>query len=331
MNKDNTYYESLIGRYLNGEAGPSEISELAAWVSSAEENRLLFTRTRKAWALAESVNMEVMADVDAEWAALKKSLGQENSPVVRKLEVSHRRSFLRVAAILLVFILPSVIYFLFFMNPGMNSLVADARQVEETLPDGTQVTLNTGSSLQYPSEFKGSERRVALQGEAYFDVAHKPEMPFVIEAGDLQVKVLGTTFYMNAREDDEQMEVVLLSGSVALSYAGKDMLLEPGQKAVMLKKQREIVRQPSDDPNLLAWKTRVLRFNDTPLQEIVELLSKVYQRDIRLMNQEISDCRLTATFEKESLEAILMVLQSTLDINVRPNGQVIELSGESCE
>ncbi len=331
MNKDNTYYESLIGRYLNGEAGPTEISELAAWVSASEENRLLFTRTRKAWALAESVNMEVRADVDAEWAALKKSLEQEDSPVVRKLEVSHRRSFLRVAAILLVFILPSVIYFLFFMNPGMNSLVADVRQVEQTLPDGTQVTLNTGSSLQYPSKFKGSERRVSLQGEAYFDVAHKPEMPFVIEAGDLQVKVLGTKFYMNAREDDEQMEVVLLSGSVALSYEGKDMLLEPGQKAVVLKKHKEIVRQPSDDPNLLAWKTRVIRFNDTPLQEVVELLSKVYQRDIRLMNQEISNCRLTATFEKESLEAILMVLQSTLDINVRPNGQVIELSGESCE
>ena len=331
MNKDATYYEVLISKYLSGEAAPAELAELRDWVGLSDENRILFTRTRKAWALAESVHVETNTDLDGEWAALQSRITWDEGGKLRKLDTHHGKTLMRVAAIALVLIIPSMLYFLFFMSPKTNMLVADEIQVESTLPDGTQVTLNTGSSLQYPGKFKGGERKVALKGEAYFDVAHNKEKPFVIDAEDMQIRVLGTSFYVNTGNEDNNMEVVLLSGSVKLTYAGKEMLLEPGEKAVVLKDFNEIVRQPSDDPNLLAWKTRILRFNDTPLSDIVALLSRVYQHDIRIMNPKIEDCRITATFEKQSLEDVLLVLQSTLNIKVRPNGQTIELSGESCE
>jgi len=331
MNKDTTYYELLISKYLSGETDAAELAELRDWIVLSDENRSLFTHTRKAWALAESMHVETNTDLDAEWSALKNRIAADKVPRVRKLNTRPEKTILRVAAIALVLILPSVLYFLFFMTPNTGMLVADRQQVESTLPDGTQVTLNTGSTLLYPQKFKGDERKVALKGEAYFDVAHNQEKPFVIDAEDMQIRVLGTTFYVNTNSKDNNMEVVLLSGSVKLTYAGKEMLLEPGEKAVVLKNFDEIVKQSSDDPNLLAWKTRILRFNDTPLKEIVTLLSKVYQNDIRILNPEIEDCRITATFEKQSLEAVLMVLQSTLNIHVRPNGQTIELSGESCE
>ena len=172
---------------------------------------------------------------------------------------------------------------------------------------------------------------MSLEGEAFFDVAHNQEKAFIIEAERMQIKVLGTSFYVNTRGGNNTMEVVLISGSVQLNYGDKEMMLEPGDKAIVLEESGEIVKQENKDPNLLAWKTKKLRFNDTPFSEIVDILKKVYQKDIIVMNPNIMNCRITATFDGQSLEAVLMVLQSTLDINVRPNGSQIEISGEGCQ
>ena len=127
------------------------------------------------------------------------------------------------------------------------------------------------------------------------------------------------------------MEVVLMEGSVQLDFNGNQMVLQPGDKAVILKQHGEIVRQENSNPNLLAWKTKVLNFTDTQLHEIVEILENVYHRDIIILNPEINNCRITATFEGKSLEAILLVLQSTINITAKPNGDSIELSGSGCE
>ncbi len=164
-----------------------------------------------------------------------------------------------------------------------------------------------------------------------FDVAHNKEKAFVIDANEMEIRVLGTSFYVNTNAADNTMEVVLMSGSVQLDYNGKQMLLEPGDKAVVLTQYGEIVKQENRDPNLLAWKTRNLRFDDTPLNKIIDILKKVYHKDIVLLNPEIGNCRITATFEGQSLEAVLLVLQSTIDITARPNGDMIELSGKGCQ
>lgn len=330
MNKDNTYYEILIGKYLSGEADAGELAGLKAWIAASKENHYIFSKTCKAWSLTEAANIETLTNLNHEWEALKPRLDIHEEAKLRKLTAAPPVNFLRVAAILLLFIVPSVLFFWFFMNPVKDVLIAAEQSIESTLPDGTQVALNSGSSLQYPSQFKGRERRVSLKGEAYFEVTHLPDKPFVIEAGDMRVMVLGTSFYVNTNSPENTMEVVLMSGSVKLTFAGKEMTLAPGEKAVVIKRHHEIVKQASDDLNLLAWKTRVLRFNDTPLGEIVEILKNVYQKEIIIMNPAIRECRITATFEKQSLEAVLRVLQSTINIRVRANGPVIEISGEAC-
>ena len=254
-----------------------------------------------------------------------------NATTGKKTAFQGRRNFFRVAAVLLLLIAPSIIYFWFFMTPAEDQLIAREHIIESTLPDGTEVTLNNGSTLNYPSRFKGDERKVSLEGEAYFDVAHNKEKAFVIDADDMQIRVLGTSFYVNTHSNDNTMEVVLLSGSVQLQYNDKKMLLEPGEKAVVFKQYGEIVKKENKDPNILAWKTKKLRFKDSPLGDIIEILKKVYHKDIIVLNPDILDCRITATFEGQSLEAILLVLQSTIDISARPNGDKIELSGTGCQ
>ncbi|MEN8224099.1 MAG: FecR domain-containing protein [Bacteroidota bacterium] len=331
MDNTATYYETLIARYLSGEADADQIAELNAWISSEEENKQLFTSMRESWALNEALNVENNTDLDEEWSAFSSRTGISDEAVSRKLQPQSSRRFMRVAAILLILIVPSITYFLFFMNPGEDVLLAEDHIIESTLPDGTQITLNTGSSLHYPSKFKGKERKVSLEGEAYFDVAHNKKKAFVINAKEMQIRVLGTSFYVNTRADDKTMEVVLMSGSVQINYKDKEMLLEPGDKAVVLTSFGEIVKQENNNPNLLAWKTRKLQFNDTPLGEIVDILKKVYQKDILVLNPDVLNCRITATFNGQSLEAVLLVLQSTIDIKVKPNGKVIEISGEGCQ
>lgn len=331
MYKQATYYETLITSYLSGEAGMAEVSELNTWLAEDDANLQLFRDYRKSWALQEAQRIENSTDLDSEWAAFAERTGIAKDPVSRELMPQSRRRFIRVAAVLLLLIASSLIYFWFFMPPGEDMLFADKQVVESTLPDGTQVALNAGSSLHYPSRFKGNERKVSLEGEAFFDVTHDEEKAFVINAEEMQIRVLGTSFYVNTHSDDNTMEVVLISGSVQLSYNDKQMLLEPGDKALVLKQHGEIVKQQNKDPNLLAWKTKKLRFDNTPLSEIIDVLKKVYHKDITVLNPEILNCRITATFEGQSLETVLLVLQSTIDITARPNGDKIELSGKGCQ
>jgi len=295
------------------------------------ENMQLFKDLRKVWTLQQAVHVENTIDLDNEWESLTTRTGLYNKSTAKKLSLQTRRSFLRIAAVFLLLIVPSAIYYLFFLPPGNDILLAENHVVESTLPDGTQVALNAGSSLSYPEKFKGKERKVSLDGEAFFDVSHNEMQAFVIRAEDLQIRVLGTSFYVNTHAEENTIEVVLISGSVQLNLGEKQMILEPGDKAVVLKQHGEIVKQENTNPNLLAWKTRVLRFDDTPLLEIIDVLENVYHKDIIVLNPDINNCRITATFEGQSIEAILMVLQSTIDITAKPRGNSIELSGAGCQ
>lgn len=319
-----------MARYLAGEADAPEVEKLKSWLRNDPAHTGIFRQYRKSWSLLQAKAADEHISLDEEWEALSARTGIQPEAVSRKLFPSGRRSIVRAAAIAVILILPSLLYFWLYMHPGEDRLVASKQVVESTLPDGTQVALNSGSSLEYPSRFTGKERKVRLKGEAFFEVSHDAEKAFVIDAEDLEIRVLGTSFYVNTASDNNNMEVALMSGSVKLEYRGKQMLLEPGEKAVVLRQYGEIVKQPNKDPNLLAWKTGILRFNNTPLSDIIDVLQKVYHKDIRAVNPEILHCRITATFEGESLQEVLTVLQSTIDLQVRPNGNAIELSGEGC-
>ena len=331
MDKTPTYEETLVARYLSGEATAGEVRELKNWLDADVAHLTYFRETRKAWALSEMARAEVSTNVDNEWNTFAARHGISSQTKERTLSRNSWGRLSRIAAAFLVLIVPSLIYFLFFMSPGQNSLVAENQLLESTLPDGTEVVLNKGSVLQYAKKFRGNERKVVLEGEAYFDVVRNEKKAFVIDAEEMKVRVLGTSFYVNTLGMDNTMEVVLLSGSVQLDYNQSSMVLEPGEKAIVSKSSGEIEKQQNNDPNLLAWKTKVLRFNNTPLSELVSVLEKVYNKDILIMNPDLLKCRITATFEGETFESVLQVIKSTLNITIRPNGNKIEFSGEGCE
>ena len=333
MKEADAYYETLITRYLSGESSVDEASDLLLWLKDNPANINLFMEMRKTWVMQYAQIVDQVTDLDDEWQAIYDASETPDDPVVKTPRKLPPMFMSGVAAAILLVLVPTLtlIYFLVFNQPQQNTIFAEGRVLESILPDGTQVTLNEGSILYYPSRFTGNERVVTLEGEAYFDVSHNEDKAFVINASKMKIRVLGTSFYINTRADTETMEVALISGKVAVNYGEQEILLKQGEKAIVNKQSGNIVTEPNLNLNMLAWKTKTFQFNDTPMNKIVEVLENAYNKEILVMNPEINNCRITATFKGQSLEAILLVLQSTIDVTARPNGNRIEISGAGCQ
>jgi ferric-dicitrate binding protein FerR (iron transport regulator) len=174
---------------------------------------------------------------------------------------------------------------------------------------------------------------VTLQGEAWFEVAHDKSKPFIVAAENVRIRVVGTSFFVNAKTGNDAKEVILASGIVQVYYDDKpekSAMLLPGDKAELITGGYEIVKTTNRDVNYLAWKTKRLVFTNTPMNEVVALLTRVYNTNVRLSGAGLSDCTITATFDNQSLESVLNVLKATLDLQVRNSGAGIELSGHGC-
>lgn len=161
-------------------------------------------------------------------------------------------------------------------------------QYQLTLPDGSKVWLNAATSLRYPTVFNGNERKVTLTGEAYFEVAHaalpgsNTHLPFIVETGDVNVKVLGTHFNINAYHDEAHIKTTLLQGSVdVVSKQKQTVRLSPGQQSQWSNASgiMELVRE-ADIEQAVAWKNGLFKFNSTDLGAIMRQVSRWYDVDI---------------------------------------------------
>jgi len=154
-----------------------------------------------------------------------------------------------------------------------------ARQFRITLPDGTQVWLNAATVLHYPTAFTGSERKVQLTGEAYFEVAQNAHQPFRVMIGDTAaVEVLGTSFNINSYADEPVVRTTLLEGSVRMKKKQETVLLQPGEQAVM---QHHIsVSKNVDVAGVVAWKSGKFNFEGVSLEEFMRQLARWYDIEV---------------------------------------------------
>ncbi|MFH1161387.1 MAG: FecR domain-containing protein [bacterium] len=353
MDTNETYSPDLITRYFTGEATPEEVHTLSAWVAADPANASVFEESRRSWLAVMAQEIDAQVDLDREWSEIEVKLHPQKQPKVQpnrtvtttKPPVIQMvpdgidwRVFLTraslIAAVIVVLLIPSWIAYRYFTKVEITKLTATTDVLDATLPDGTIVTLNTGSSLEYPEDYGSRSREVTLIGEGYFDVATDSVRLFIIASGDARVKALGTSFYVNTLKEGGNMEVVLVEGSVAVYFedtwaTGKTII--PGEKAELLQASRRIMISPNDDPNFLAWKTRRLVFLDDRLDAIIGTLNKVYNVHIVLAAKNLAGCRLTATFERQSLESVLHVVGATLDLRAETTSTEIVLYGKGCD
>jgi len=146
-----------------------------------------------------------------------------------------------------------------------------SKVIDMTLADGSHIWLNAGSSVTYPVAFVGNERKVEIDGEAYFEVAHDANKPFYVSKGEMSVQVLGTHFNVNAYDDEQNIKVTLLEGSVKVN---NKVVIKPGQQAVV-SNQLQVVNVIDID-KVMAWKNNEFIFDDDNLEDIMRELSRWY-------------------------------------------------------
>jgi transmembrane sensor len=338
MENDSTYYTDLITRYFSAEANESEMQMLADWIKLSPENQKNFEEYQQIWLNIEKERTEKLIDIDDEWNKIsKKTIHAQNEPKVIQLKPESKpNTFLRIlkyAAIFILFAVSATFLYYYFTKPQTKQLLAQTETVESKLPDGTSVTLNKGSVLEYPSKFEKNKRSVKLKGEAYFNVTHDDTKPFIIAADDIVVEVLGTSFYVNTDNPEGKVEVILTTGKVAVYYKDKPddkIIMEPGDKVELTKNQESISKTVNEDENYLSWKTKKLIFEDESLKDIVNTLNKVYRSKIQIKDKNIANCKITATFENQSLDAVLNVIEATVDVDINKTADVIQISGKGC-
>jgi ferric-dicitrate binding protein FerR (iron transport regulator) len=347
MKNDPTYYVDLISRYFSGEGTSEEMVVLSEWIKSSPENQKLFNEYQETWISIEDSRINAEINVDEEWEKIKPLINNttilketKHIPVI-PLNAERTTSWnffykaIRIAAIFIVIASISFIVYYYLNQSKEKILVAQTETIEGKLPDGTSVTLNAGSTLNYPDKFKGDKRKVALKGEAYFNVTHNETKPFIIEANDVRVKVLGTSFYVNTNASNGQGEVILTTGRVAVYYDNtpdKVTILEPGEKAVFSKTEQKIIKSENDEINYMAFKTKDLVFSNTTLMDVVKTLNGVYHSNIKLRNNYIANCTFSGKFLDYSLDSILKVIKEALPVSInRSAGNAIEISGNGCK
>lgn len=153
-------------------------------------------------------------------------------------------------------------------------------QYHITLPDGTEVFLNAGSTLSYPTRFAGKNRKVTLKGEAYFEVKKNPEMPFLVNVNNRQqIEVLGTHFNVKAYPDESMISTTLLEGSVKVVANHQRLQLKPGQAAINnLSGSLSVV--PADLDEAMAWKNGLFVFNNENITTVMKKISRWYDVDV---------------------------------------------------
>lgn len=158
----------------------------------------------------------------------------------------------------------------------LNKLIVPyGKRTSVTLPDGTEVWLNSGTQLDFPSKFTGSKREIGINGEIFINVAHNSKIPFVVHVQDMDIFVEGTSFNISAYHDDNRKTVVLVKGKVKIETAGKHIAeLLPNEKLEVT--GNDITKESVDVSDYISWTKGILEFDETPVSEILKKIGRYY-------------------------------------------------------
>ncbi len=336
MNNNDTEREEVFYRYFREELTMEEKAEVEAWSNASFENQQEIEKARimhldlLGLAFYENVNLH---EVDRSWEQLKK----DNK--IKSIHQPPSSSFTLLKYAASIALILTSVFVIYYYQTQMDLPVestfeeislASAEEVKKvTLPDGTQISLNQGTRIEYLEPFQNNERRIKLTGEAYFDVARRPKQPFVIEVGNTEVRVLGTKFYIHQPSANELI-VQVDEGKVLVSHNEIHEIAETGQQ-LTLDLQTGTILETQDETGISSfWKTRKLIFNETTLEEVMTIVNEAYNSSIQL-DGSTEGCSLTVTFDNEEFDNVLEVITSTLNYELIEDQGSYILKGAGCE
>jgi len=312
----------LMAKYFAKEYSDNERNELMSWINENIENEILFFETQKNWEILNFKNNMKEVNVDKAWEKVKSKIERENELTVNieKNSVFHLSTFMKYAALGLLLISVGVVSSRIYKNSiaknnQIEYLATNSDKNEIILSDGTIVNLYPNSKLIYQKQFTTNERKVKLEGEAFFDVTKNPDKPFVIEVENTEVKVLGTSFNINSNLPEQQVEIFVETGLVQVTKKNgqeESVLIFPGDIVTVSKEN--INQTKNRNQNITAWKTKQIIFKEETLESVFNTLNKVYKANITCNDSTILDLRFTSTFKNQNFDSVISVICLAFDL-----------------
>ena len=329
--KEHNEFRTRVVKYLSGEMESSEQGDFEQMLASDEVKRDLFASYEKIWDGVETAADSNRYDLDAEWNQFSDKLDRRAG---RYRLQPFRRSLLRIAAVFLVGLAGIGGWLVVMEYSGYERISSHQGKELIALDDGTLITLNEGSTLKYSVGRKSNERKAFLSGEAYFEVNRDTLRPFIVVAGEAVVEVLGTSFNIRAYKATEMIEVSVQTGMVSMTdkrLTENQLILQSGNTGLFNRSDNRLEFIGRADPNTFAWKTGKLVFSETPLSEVVEVVSRVYGVSLKISDEELADCPMTVSFSDQEFSAVLNVILNTFDLQAERRDGNIFLTGPGCE
>ncbi len=333
----NNIDDSLLARYLDGSTTDQESAMVEAWINNSTENQRFFDQFIKIWEKSKEVAYTPDIKFNKK-AAFENVLSRIEEGTPNKKEGSKSGKvialnswFTRVAAILIIGIGIYIMYQFLMPSDSTILMTAENEHALIVLPDNSTINLNRGGKIKYAENFKDN-RKVSLNGEAFFEVESQKESPFIIELSELEVMVIGTSFYITALENEDFIEVGVKTGIVEVKKTSNSnkITLTKSESIIYIKSSESFERPKKLDENKLFWKTSVLEFNNQPLNQVLSTLEKAYGKNIIFQNSEMENCYFTGRFKSAELEEIINQLALSFNFETTLGDEII-ISGKACE
>ena len=316
----------LISGYFIGSLSESEQQELKNHLALNSEDRKIFEDYRLLW--EESGKRTTLKPIEVE-----KSLSRT------KLRLYFRKTNIfsllqRAAAVFILAGLFSAAYIYSHSPVPVSDNREQPIMMQEVsaifgtrtkfkLSDGTTVYLNSGSKIIFPVQFKGNTRKVELVGEAFFEVTPNEAKPFIVATSEINVKVLGTAFNLQAYPKSHEISTTLVHGKVVLETESAGILkqiaeLKPSDHAVFNVENKAIKTSAEEDlDKFIGWKDGKLVFFNDPIEKVSDKLGNWYNVTMKINNSDLKKYRFTATFTDEPIEQVLDLLSKSSPIRYR--------------
>jgi transmembrane sensor len=334
----------LLDRYLAYDATPEERARVEAWLAEDLEHWAQLAALRDARERAALSDEAVEQAKVQVWARIAGALDRAREQVPHRpsaprefaLAAPRRWNAWAQLAAALVLVIGGALA-LRALRSHVHAPAPIAMRIATTgrgertllhLPDGTPVMLGVASTLRYPVTFGARSREVLLEGEAYFEVVHDERRPFVVRAGELIAKDLGTEFTVRAYPEESRAQVVVREGRVSIRAAGSaiaaERMVAPGELG-RLGTGNEPVVEPADTALYFAWTEGRLVFDRTPLREALPELGRWFDLDFRLADTALGGVPLTATLTTQPTPEVLANLAASLGLRMRREGRRVTL------
>lgn len=325
MDSSTDNYKILLEKFFNKEATKKEIELLADWMKEKDIPEEFNSYSEQFWELSsDRIDEQIEQEM---WNVITIKTGN------RKKRLYFNPMLYRIASMILLPVCICLgVYVTILSNIGkeresdtFEMLVDKGQKASVILPDGTKAWINSGTRLSY--NYSNNERKVHLDGEAYFEVAKNLEKKFLVNCDGLKVEALGTAFNVKGYNSDETVSVALLEGKVKVFNNANTAILTPNQSLSFNKNNDVFTRaEIKDSREIDFWRRNILYFRSASLAEIAKTLERLYGVTVSFEDQELKDITFSGSIRNSSLNNVFHIISLTYPIHYEIKNDVITIS-----